>query len=184
MHFKLWFSFAYMASQLVNASPLSLFGSGDPLATRIHRVSGENATLEKRMASPDAILKKRYAVELFQAGTFAYYGQPTPVVALDNNVGTYFQSYDGNFVVYGSDTTAPPTDVLWDSGIVHSAGCHTNNCEIVFQTDGNLVVYFSGTAAWWTGTTNSIAGEWLGFYESSPYIVIWSASNTIVWEAT
>jgi hypothetical protein len=185
MHFKLWFSFAVMVSQLTNASPLSpLFGPSNPLTTNVHRVSGENATIEKRMASPDAILKKRYTAELYQAGTFNFYGQPTPVVGLDNHVGTYFQAYDGNFVVYSSDTTAPPTGVLWDSGTVHSAGCHTNNCEIVFQYDGNLVIYIEGTAAWWTNTFGSNPGEWLGFYETSPYIVIWSASNTILWEAT
>jgi hypothetical protein len=122
-------------------------------------------------------LDKRIPSAIYGAGGFELQARDTPIVVLDNDIFVAFQSSDSNFVVY-KDNVAQ-----WDSQVSQPAGCVTNDCLLAFQTDGNLVSYFNGVPTWFTGTGDG-QGAWLAFYDAEPYIVIYNADYTPIWDTT
>jgi hypothetical protein len=98
------------------------------------------------------------------------------------DINLYLQSGDGNFVAYNGNHVA-----MWSSYHIIPAGttCGASGqyCRIQFQTDGNLVVYYNHTAAWYTGTGAGI-GAWLQLYYTAPYIVIVGQSGQTVWSSS
>jgi len=122
-------------------------------------------------ASP---LLKRIPAALYGAGGFEVKAQGTPIVVLDGGIDFAFQIADSNFVVYDNGVA------IWDSQVSQSAGCTTNDCELAFQSDGNLVSYFNGVPTFFTGTGDG-QGAWLAFFDIEPYIVIYNAANQPIW---
>jgi hypothetical protein len=98
------------------------------------------------------------------------------------DINLYLQSADGNFVAYNGNHVA-----MWSAYHVIPAGttCGASGeyCRIQFQTDGNLVVYYNHTAAWYTNTGAGI-GAWLQIYYTAPYIVIVGQNGQTVWSSS
>lgn len=90
-------------------------------------------------------------------------------------VGNIYLNYqtDGNVVIYNEHVTP-----VWSAnapGQDCSAGC-----QMVFQADGNLVLYKNGTAYWSINTAGN-PGARLVFTNSAPYLAVYSATNTPLW---
>ncbi len=56
------------------------------------------------------------------------------------------------------------------------------SCELIFQTDGNFVMYQNGIAAWNTGTSPS--GDALVISTMLPYMKVADLGGTDLWTAT
>jgi hypothetical protein len=103
-------------------------------------------------------------------------------------VDFWLQSSDGNFVIRNHATHA----ALWASAKVVSNSCggqpcfcgHVGEyCKILFQEDGNLVVYFNKTPVWYTGT-GAGHGSYVQFWTNQPYIVILNSQYQPIWALT
>ena len=85
---------------------------------------------------------------------------------------------DGNFVVYQG---AAGTKVLFTSNTGgHTCPAGSSQCEIVFQSDGNLVVYVNGKALFNTGTQGK--GNTLEL-NNTGLLEIYNAAGTLIYSA-
>ncbi|KAI1290672.1 hypothetical protein F5Y03DRAFT_377919 [Xylaria venustula] len=119
-----------------------------------------------------------------------------PIVQLSSGAYLAYQS-DGNLVMYTPG--APGAGYNWDSGYSDpSLPCASPcNCQIVFQTDGNLVAYINYGQAnqfyTWASYTTGVSRNYglpakyfnvLGFTEDQydfPYIAIVDAGGNPFW---
>jgi hypothetical protein len=122
-------------------------------------------------ASP---LLKRIPDAEYGAGGFEVPAQGTMFVVLDGGIEFAYQIADANLVVYNNGVAK------WNSQVSQPAGCMTNECKLVFQSDGDFVSYFNGVPTWSTGTGGG-QGKWLAFYDIEPYIVVYDAANRPIW---
>lgn len=92
--------------------------------------------------------------------------------------------YQGDNNVVVLDTTNPNGEVaVWSSGHTVSAGCSSpSTCDMVFQSDGNLVTSYNGVAQWSTGTAG--VGNTMMCLDVAPWIQILDASGNVVWDTT
>ena len=96
---------------------------------------------------------------------------------LDNGIGFYMQT-DGSFVVYDNSDTAA-ADAVWNSK-TGKYDCGSGNCRVVWQIDGNLVVYVhGGTVAWSSNTAGK--GNRLYLSNQQPYVTIYGSNRNTVW---
>ncbi|KAI1157827.1 hypothetical protein F5B18DRAFT_657266 [Nemania serpens] len=100
-------------------------------------------------------------------------GDPFLCTSQTNGPG-YFCSWlqnDGNFVIYwypGDGTRQPAFASATDR---HDCPTGANNCQLIFQGDGNLVIYINGQAKWASNTVGDI-GDILYFSASNPPLAI------------
>jgi hypothetical protein len=134
------------------------------LATQVSsRSLPPSKVIEKRAAPPTATAYPRGGLNVAATNN-------GPILALANGVFVNFQASDSNFVVY--DNINVP---VWNAGANPPHSCAApNTCELVFQTDGNLVRYVNGVATWNSQTAGT--GYLLEFNDIAPYIVIYNSA--------
>ncbi|KAI1183775.1 hypothetical protein F5B17DRAFT_414772 [Nemania serpens] len=122
----------------------------------------------------------------FQLNGLNVYASSDPFVCTSQTNGPgYFCSWlqnDGNFVVYwypGDGTRFPAFASATDR---HNCPNGANNCQLIFQGDGNLVIYINGQAKWASNTVGDI-GDILYFSASNPPLAIMhnNGDGTIDW---
>ena len=112
----------------------------------------------------------------------------SPLFALDNNVRPFMKE-DGNFIIYDG-----ANNVLWQSG-TDGRNCGAGNCYMIFQTDGNLVLYEhdvtgdlgSPVTGYWSTSTQVYPGhsdqaQQVLFRNTAPYVEMYDANGYLEWE--
>jgi hypothetical protein len=77
---------------------------------------------------------------------------------------------DGNFVLYGKDSSGQYTNVIWSTS-TQNKGATT----VIMQTDGNCVLYVGTAAAWATNTAGN-PGAYLALADDG-IIAVYTAAN-------
>jgi beta-glucanase (GH16 family) len=87
-------------------------------------------------------------------------------------------------------TSSANLEVLSPSGAIEyqtstSASCTANSstCELIFQNDGNLVIYAGGNAIWSAATYNNNEGAMI-FSNTAPYLEVLSGSSAVLWSTS
>ena len=118
------------------------------------------------IAAPILSPRQFNAVGTYTPGTFSVTASNSPFLTYNNNNSNQIQWYlqeDGNFVVYALNTSTGVRTVEWSSQTAgHDCSTNSSSCSLIFQTDGNLVLYVSGSATW--STSSSGTGAKLLFY--------------------
>ena len=122
-------------------------------------------------------LSKRYTYDVQEPGALNVYPSGEPFLGEDAGIGFYFQ-YNGDFRVY-KVVNYQNVDV-WASN-TGKYNCESNNCNLIFQTDGNLVIYVNGAAVWSTNTAKR--GSQLWFRNTVPYTTIYGPQGGVVYES-
>jgi hypothetical protein len=109
-------------------------------------------------------------VPQYQAGNFAL----RQGASLKIGSSTLIMQSDGNLVLYPQ--TGPAS---WSTG-TFGQPCGTNQCNAVFQGDGNFVVYNGGVPLWSSGTYGN-ASALLTLSASMPQLEISNPNGSILW---
>ncbi len=91
---------------------------------------------------------------------------------------------DGNLVLYSGVINHQPISPLWAS---KTEGKCTNGCKMVFQSDGNIVLYNASNIAYWASGTasseiNSLSTT-LKINRKSPHLQLLDLYGAITWAA-
>lgn len=113
-------------------------------------------------------------VQSWSAGTFQLTA-PGPFCFLDGGVNMHVNS-DGNIVIFESSRL---DSLLWSSGKT-TPNCN-GACQMVFQSDGNLVTYNGNQVLFQSGTAKR--GSKMVCYDQYPYLEIFDADGNILWHA-
>lgn len=95
------------------------------------------------------------------------------------NIIIYMQN-DGNVVIYNKITMTP----LWSINKTGLRCDTTTPCQLIFQTDGNLVAYHQANQIWnviWAA--NTVGGKQLIYNNQKPYLTIIDQSNRTLWSS-
>lgn len=99
-------------------------------------------------------------------------------IALDSII-LYMQN-DGNVVIYNQKTGTP----LWSINKTGISCNTTTPCQLIFQTDGNLVAYQRVNKIWnviWSA--GSVGGKKLIYNNERPYLSITDQTNRALWSS-
>ena len=100
---------------------------------------------------------------------------PGSVCNLDYGPHVQFNS-DANIVIFRN---ADPRSIFWASAMT-SPDCN-GQCQMVFQGDGNLVVYKGNQPLWDSETTGR--GATLACFNQDPFLMIFDATGWLIWHA-
>ncbi|MCJ1312335.1 hypothetical protein MMC25_006009 [Agyrium rufum] len=118
-------------------------------------------------------IERRAPSVTYSPGQFGVFAIDSWFLTLDNDVNFGFLASNSDFFVYQANT------IQWNNHVAKANGCHTNNCVLTFQADGNLVSYYNGNAQWSSNTAGR--GYMLGFYSQAPFIVVFNSAGKDVW---
>jgi len=113
--------------------------------------------------------------QAWTAGAFQLTG-PGSVCDLDFGSHVQFNS-DANIVIFRN---ADPSRIFWDSAQT-SPDCN-GRCLMVFQADGNLVVYNGNGRPLWNSETYG-RGVTMACLDQDPYLMIFDAKGWLIWHA-
>jgi hypothetical protein len=68
---------------------------------------------------------------------------------------------------------------VWSSG-TGGRSCSNNNCTLMYQADGNFVLYYNRVPIWYTGTGAGI-GKALWMQNVVPYMYVLNSAGTQAW---
>ena len=112
--------------------------------------------------------------QAWSAGALQLTG-PGSVCNLDGGSHVQFNS-DANIVIFRN---ADPRSIFWNSAAT-SPDCN-GQCQMVFQSDGNLVVYKGNQPLWYSGTAGQ--GATLACLNQDPFLMIFDATGWLIWHA-
>ena len=98
---------------------------------------------------------------------------PAPFCFLDNGVNMHLNS-DGNLVIFKN---ADPASLVWDTAAT-VPDCN-GQCRMVFQSDGNLVIYYGNQPLF---NSNTAGRGWkFTCIDAAPYLFILDGSGNFIW---